>query len=40
MSSIRARVRQSVEDTRPNLTRSEMRERLDSRYALAKTSSK
>lgn len=40
MFSIQARVRQSLDDTRPNLTGSEMRERLDARYALGKATGK
>jgi antitoxin ParD1/3/4 len=40
LSSIRARIRQSLDDTRPSLTSGEMRERLDTRYARAKESGK
>lgn len=38
MSSIRARVQQSLDDPRPNLTSSQMRERLDALYARHQTS--
>jgi antitoxin ParD1/3/4 len=40
MASIRSRVQQSLDDTRPNLTSRQMRDRLDALYARNQTSEK